>query len=181
MKFFTKKMWLGLQDDEKTDYWERIWKKNIKRYSQYLNKIKPKISSKMFRLFSKHHFNGEYILNINIINKGKAYIQKETKELHLRGGKNEIIIKTLCPTKKIYFFKYKDVRKYIIDYPSNLPLGFDNGCDSWGYDELDYLKDGYFRHEILLHSGATILIEFKQFSYSCTKINKRNKGTFIKV
>ena len=48
---------------------------------------------------------------------------------------------------------------------------FPTGSDDfhhWGYDELSLRGSGIFRHEILFASGATILIDFQQFS--CQKL-----------
>jgi hypothetical protein len=67
----------------------------------------------------------------------------------------------------IYILKYKDIRRCIFDFPSNKPMiSEENSFGTWHCDELTLLKDQWMRHEILLISGATILIEFKRFSYS---------------
>ena len=177
MKYFTKKIWLRLQNDKKSKYWESIWKKNEKLYIKHLKKIKTKLPNKTFQFFAGKHHHGDYILEIKLLNNGTTYYQKETHEFHLLSKKNnplEITLTILCPSDGIYILRYKNIRKFIIDYPTEEPLDFEsnNGIGCWGYDELSYSK-GYFKHEILLHSGSIISLEFKTFNYMKKKPNQR--------
>lgn len=173
MKFFTKKMYLGFQND-RDNYWYKIWKKNLRLYNKHLEKIRYKLSKRVFEFFYHHHRHDDYIVDVNIINNGKAYIQDITNEIHLKNASKRNInidITTLCPTKTFYVLHYREVKRYIIDFPMETSLWIEGPQGyGWAYDELSYSGNGYFRHEILLHSGATILIEFKKFNYSCQKI-----------
>lgn len=178
MQFFKKEMWLGLQDNKRSEYWQKVWNRNIKAYKNHLYKLKPKLGKKNFHFFANHHLSGEYISNINIRNNGKMYFQDITNEINfINNNFNavELNITTVCPKGYFYILKYKNVRRYILDYPSDCPLWFEgkNGLGSWGYDELRYLGTGSFRHEMLLHSGAVIIVEFKSFTYSRTKIESK--------
>lgn len=169
MKYFTKKMWLGLQRDNSSLYWEELWRKNQKLYKAQLARLREKMSTRWFDFFCDYHRHGDHILGINLISHGKIMPACGTNEVsYLYDSSNplEIHITLLCPQKDVYILEYQCVSRYILDYPTETPLCFEGkqGLGSWGYDELSYIKRGVFRHEIMMHSGAIILIEFKKFN-----------------
>ena len=143
-------------------------------YNKSLKKLRKKLSRRNYYFFTDYHRHGDYVLDVSLDNKGDIYFQKESKEFHLqkRVKPINVVINILCPTGYYRVLKYTNVRKYVFDFPSANPLWFNSGDDlgSWGYDELSLSKNGYFRYEILLHSGASILIEFEGFSYSSKKL-----------
>ncbi len=169
MRYFTKKIWLGMSKKESA-YWDNKWKENINKYTEYINKISSRIPKRFYTMYKKEHLNGDNLIDLKIENKGKKYFQKETNEIHLLIKKNEleITINLLCPSKFIYTLKYGKVKGYTLKYPSDNPVPFaeGDGIGSWGYDELELLKDGYLKHEIMFHSGTIIIIVFKIFGYT---------------
>jgi hypothetical protein len=67
-----------------------------------------------------------------------------------------------------YVLEYKQVERIELSFPGDLelfPVGFDPNFGDWGYDELTSPKEKLFRHEILFSSGATITIDFRDFSF----------------
>lgn len=67
-----------------------------------------------------------------------------------------------------YVLEYKNVQRIDVDYPGKLklfPAGFNSNFGDWGYDELTSPEKNLFRHEILFASGATITIDFRDFSF----------------
>jgi len=67
-----------------------------------------------------------------------------------------------------YVLEYDKVDRIDVNYPGDLelfPIGFDSNLGDWGYDELTCPKKNHFRHEILFASGATITIDFRDFTF----------------
>jgi len=175
MKYFTRKLWIALQNDNCSKSTIERWVITNQKYNKDLKKLKRNLSKRNFFFFAEAHRHGDYVINILVENKGKVYYQKETKEYHLLEPAEPInlLIMTLCPKGYYRTLKYINVRKYVFDYPSSQPLWFDSkkALGAWGYDELSR-QNGYMRHEILLHSGTTLLIEFEKFIYSSKRILK---------
>ena len=178
MKYFSKKMWLGLQDEKSSKLWEQKWRQNSQLYINSLRKLRGVISARNYSFFVSGHQHGDYLLSITLINKGKTYRQKETGELHVREITKpvDVEILTLCPTGRILVLKYTNARDVFFDFPSNNPLWFNDskGFGSWGYDEISLAKNKFLVHEILFDSGATIKIKFEKFSYLSRK--SKSKG-----
>ena len=175
MKYFTKKLWLASKKDNCSEKIADQWKKNNQDYDKSLLVFKRKLSKRNFKFFAESHRHGDYVISVHVENRGKIYFQKETKEYHIKEATEPVtlIITLLCPTGNYRSLKYSNLKKYIFDYPSNEPLWFDSKkvLGTWGYDELSLRPNNCFRHEILLHSGTTLFIEFEKFSYVSKKIN----------
>lgn len=171
MRYFTKDMWLGLTNIEEECYWDKKWKRNILKYNQYLKKISTKVPKSFFNLIKSGHLHGDYLLELEIKNViKKVYFQKETKEIHpesIKKGKINININLLCPSKYRKYLEYQDVKRYELEFPSDkpLPLADNDTFGSWGYDEIELLKNGWIKHEIIFHSGATVVIIFRKFKF----------------
>jgi hypothetical protein len=80
------------------------------------------------------------------------------------------VVKQRRITRKCwYILEYKQVERIALNYPGDLklfPIGLDPNFGDWGYDELTSPKEKLFRHEILFASGATVTIDFRDFSFS---------------
>jgi hypothetical protein len=172
MKYFTKEMWLGLQDESKTSSWDKIWEKQIKAYKSNLNKITPQMSKamKIYFIDEDYHSHGDYILGIRVKNNGRIRSgQSELDFIEAKRNTVEICLDILCPEKGLYRLSYRNVKRYFFDWPSDRPLPFNDGDGhgSLGYGEITYLGDGVFRHAMMLHSGGLLEIEF------CTLLYKK--------
>jgi hypothetical protein len=147
-----------------------------------LEKLKTRLPKRAFKFFSDPYFRShDYIVKINIINNGKIrfYPKKIGDKLKFRNKPNgaiDIEFITLCPSGYFSFLKYQDIDKYLVEYPTDKPLRFEGeiGHGSWYEDELIYLGNNTFSHEILMHSGAIIRINFKKFSFKRIKISEAN-------
>lgn len=76
-----------------------------------------------------------------------------------------------------YALEYRNVERVELSFPGKLelfPSGLHPNLGDWGYDELTSPEKKLFRHEILFASGATIVIEFRDFSCR-RKPAKRNR------
>jgi hypothetical protein len=165
MKYFTKELWLRLQDDNDKTILKEIKRKTLE-YRKSFEKLKPFLPHQTFKYFQSHDSHGHYNLDIKINYKGK--LNKQGNEVHFlseKGNKINIEIKVLCPSKSLLLISYKNVNQYTLDYPSEKPLHFDgkNGYDSWAYEEITR-KSGKLIHEILFHSGAVFYIECQSIS-----------------
>jgi hypothetical protein len=77
-----------------------------------------------------------------------------------------------------YVLEYKQVERIELHFPGNVglfPSGFDSNFGDWGYDELTSPGENLFRHEVLFSSGATITIDFRDFSFSRKPVKRRRK------
>jgi hypothetical protein len=83
------------------------------------------------------------------------------------GSQVRLYVLSDCVEQRCYILRYKEVSQIDLSLPGKTILFPSCGDDfnHWGYDELSLRDRGIFRHEILFASGATILIEFQQFSF----------------
>jgi len=67
----------------------------------------------------------------------------------------------------IYTLRYTTLRLCTVDAPAGAPdtEGAPGPLGDWQYDELTDAGEAFFRHEIQFVSGATVLLEFRHFSY----------------
>jgi hypothetical protein len=59
------------------------------------------------------------------------------------------------------------IRRIDVNFPGKVklfPIGMYTNFGDWGYDELTSPEKGFFRHEVLFSSGATITVEFGDIS-----------------
>jgi hypothetical protein len=75
-----------------------------------------------------------------------------------------------------YKLEYRNIERIELDFPGKVglfPIGAQANFGDWGYDELTSTRKEIFRHEILFASGASIAIEFREFSFSRKPVRKR--------
>jgi len=70
---------------------------------------------------------------------------------------------------RLYELEYKQVTRVELNFPGKLelfPVGMFPNFGDWGYDEITLAGKKLFRHEVLFASGATIAVEFQDFTFS---------------
>jgi hypothetical protein len=163
MRYFTKQIWRGLQDERSLGRWARQWDQNSRAYRRQLLRLKGRLGARAFRFFTHHLLHdGRFIC-----------LQVREREVSLPQAsfttKVEIEVMAGTSAATLYRLQYLDVSTIRLDVPSNEPL-FLTGSGArirwWGYDELTAAKGGRLRHEILFDSGSTLLIEFKRFAFT---------------
>jgi hypothetical protein len=170
MRYFTKELWLGYNNqgplDGKTAI--ELGQRNLQEYIKQLEQLRPRLSKQTYRFFKKENLHDGRLL---------AFIAGDAPEHNIQGAKRfdinarntSVMMKVLGQNlDMLYTLKYTKVRKVVFDFPSDEPLFYDEGdhIGDWGYDELTAADDAYLRHEILFASGTIIFLEFKHFAYN---------------
>lgn len=175
MKYFTAQLWSDYNSPLRSvrKKASKQWDRNIKSYDRQLAKFLPKLSRKIQRFFGKVSLHDGGILLISM----GDFLTSLRRRVKFQG--NFLEIKLLHPeSPDLYILRYSEIRNYKIEYSDNSFL-YDqrNVCilGNWGYDELTMTKDKWLKHEILFDSGATVMLEFKHFSYKVKRF-KSKKG-----
>lgn len=172
MKYFTKDMWLGWNRTPKVSRAFAESERTFREYSHQLKQLEPRLSKRNFRFFTKENLHDGRLLTFTV-GDGVAYKVGQTS---FDVNRHDTIVKMSVLGQNLdilYTLTYRNLRRVAFDYPTTTPLFHEVGdhIGDWGYDELTAGDDDYLRHEILFASGTTILIEFKQFSYSREKVS----------
>jgi len=165
MKYFKKEFWAAMNSDNKDEIAkaDADWDRNLADYQKQLEQLRPRLSASASRFFSKVGLHDGTLLSFSL---GDAL--DSTEEIPISRRKTRVRMKvTSGYNGATYTLNYSGIRHIIVDFPSKNPLFYELGGSfgSWGYDELTDAGDGFFRHEILFGSGATITIEFQWFKY----------------
>lgn len=165
MKYFTPKLWADYNSSVRS-VWKKAdkqWGRNVKSYVRQLKKILPKLSRNARRFFGKVDLHDGELLLISmgdILTFLKKWIKVRTNFIEIKVLHSESL--------ELYILSYSGIRNYKIEYSSCSPIYDERDpyiLGDWGYDELTMTKDKWLKHEILFGSGATIILEFKHFSY----------------
>jgi hypothetical protein len=165
MKYYTDELWTNLNSGDKhlAEKASKQWDRNNRLYQKHLNKILPNVPKKAQNFFGKVSLHDGTLLKFSTGDKMK---KGRDGDYFIAGSFAEIEV--LCPRGTyIYTLSYPVIRKCIVDFHSNSPFLPDKEriYEDWGYHEFSLTKDKWMRHEILFSTGATILLEFKRFSY----------------
>jgi hypothetical protein len=167
MKYFKKELWAGVNNEATYKKSYAQWERNLKKYVEQLEKLKSRLSKNASRFFAEESLHDATLIGFTVGDRVGRY-PKDYSSFIKNRLRTTVLIEALTYSQdKIYTLKYTGIRKVSFDFPSSSPLFHDRGgpIDDWGYDELTAAGKEYLRHEILFSSGATILIEFKHFSY----------------
>lgn len=172
MKYFTKEMWRGVNTRSKTRFkkYSNQWDHNGRLYLKQLKSLKNRLGEKNFKYFLNTSLHDGGIISFSV---GQHFTDNLRKTGKSFKKPRAVQIRVLSPDKPIvYVLTYQDVKAVSFDYPTSKPL-FDtnNGFGEWGYDELTLVGD-YLFHEILLNTGATISVKFRNFSYRKVKASR---------
>jgi hypothetical protein len=165
MKYFKKELWAASNSDDGNErkQAEAEWYRKFSEYEKQLEQIRLRLSASASKFFGKVSLHDGTLLSLSV---GDAL--DSTEEIPIRRRKTQMrIIVTSIDNPGTYTLQYSGIRQAVVDFPSATPLFYDLGDSfgDWGYDELTDAGDGFFRHEVLFASGATIAIEFKHFKH----------------
>lgn len=175
MRYFKKELWAGVNNRDTCKKAYAQWQRNLERYIEQLEKLKPRLSKNALRFFTKVSLHDATLLAFTVGDRVGRY-PKNYNSFIKNQLRTSVQIEALnYEQDKIYSLKYTGIKKVVFDYPSATPLFYDRGnpIDDWGYDELTSAGKTYLRHEILFSSGTTVSIEFKHFSYQRTNTGGR--------
>jgi len=160
MRFFTKAMWCGWQESGGLSQEEdRSWSQSLEEYRQQAEHLRHRLPAKAFEFFLDAPTHDGSLRSFCVAQ----------DEIEPWDGSSEaaypvrVDLTMAEESGTVWRVTYRHVRRVVIDYPSNEPLFIigGEGFGDWGYDELTDAGDGFFRHEVLFATGATLLVEFR--------------------
>jgi hypothetical protein len=171
MKFFTKDLWLALQD--RTRNVIPLQEQASRAYRAQLQDLRPRLSRESFQFFLEADVHDGELLGLAIIDGSRpAPLTEPTRPWEtLRNHPIRVKLSVLdAMDKLIWHLSYTTVRRLLVDFPTEQPLFHQdgNGFGDWGYHELTDVGSGFLRHEILFATGAVLLFEFKQVDVTFT-------------
>jgi hypothetical protein len=176
MKYFTPELWISFQ----TPHWEKAtkhWQRRFEAYKKHLAKILPKLNSS-----GRAFFRDALVLHDGTLTRLEVGDRIADPMGAGPRGRNppkaEVRLSVISDRvpQRCYLLRYKSVSRIDLSLPGEVelfPSGKYPNFGDWGYDELSLRRPGVFRHEILFASGATILTEFKQFSFRRMPLTKQ--------
>jgi len=176
MKYSTKEVcFFGINssDTMRRARAERQGQLNYRYYKRQLSRVLQKMAPRYRAFFEdKSQLHDS---NVHQIVFGSTHYAR--KDQHKNKNYVELYV-THCQNGKVYVLRYLNIRKCIFDHPSTQIIYFERNKPllmDWYTDELRITRDGWFIHEIIFSSGATLLIEFERFSYKTGKQDKECK------
>lgn len=176
MKYFTPKLWIAFQGPRRNAAC-RVWDHRFQQYQENLKRILP-----MLRPMARRFFRDAMILHDGTLT--RMELGDDINDIAGRWSRRDIInrrkirvrffvLADVVERRRIigncwYVLEYNRVKRVDVNFPGKLelfPAGFESNFGDWGYDELTCPEKGLFRHEILFSSGATIKIDFHDFSF----------------
>jgi len=132
---------------------EQKWSQNAALYMEQFDKVKENLSRDFLKKYDKYKGFHDFDLKSILVGQDKNSLPKVS-----------IIVTS---NNETFELAYKEVSKIDIQYADeNNTLAFRKGFDTIGYDEFSKINDQILSHEILLSSGATILVHFKRITVS---------------
>jgi hypothetical protein len=148
----------------------KTWDRRLKLYRKSLNKILPEL-----RPPARRFFRDALILHDGTLTRMEVGDRiddiggRATGDLiNLRRVDVRLFVLSNVVNQYCYALEYRKVERVELIFPGKLelfPCGMFPNFGDWGYDELTSPERKLFRHEILFASGATIVIDFRDFSF----------------
>jgi hypothetical protein len=168
MRYFTPQLWIGFNSPRREAAF-KTWDHRFKAYRKSLRKILPGLGSRARRFFrdililhdgTLTRFEvGDRITNPAVeARRGRAIRRRVTVRMYILTFRGD----------RVYVLEYRQVTTVEVHFPGKLelfPVGMYPNFGDWGYDELTAPEKGLFRHEILFASGASIVVEFRDFVF----------------
>jgi hypothetical protein len=178
MRYFTPRLWMAFQGPRRNAAF-KTWDRRLKLYRKSLNKILPQLRPSARRFFRDALILHDGTLTRMEVGDRIADIEgRATRNLvNLRKVDVRLFVLSDVVNQYWYVLEYGNVERVELIFPGKLelfPCGIHPNFGDWGYDELTSPERKLFRHEILFASGATIVIDFRHFSFR-RRPGRRNK------
>lgn len=166
MRYFTKELWSGAQGSGDTEENSNLWDRAIKEYREQLELLRPRVAPPVFDFFSSADIHDGELLEVRVVDGSRPAPIDEPARRWSRPTQFPVRVELSildAYDKLIWELSYSSLRRVVIDYPSAHPLFYSSGdgFGDLGYHELTDAGDGYFRHEVLFATGASLLFEFQ--------------------
>jgi len=171
VKFFTKELWLSAQNPDNLKSYDRDWQRVYEEYRAELETLKPRLASDAYRFFAEADVHDGELLDLVVTDGSRPAPLPEKARPWTEPGNYpvQVRIEVLDSYDKIIWrLRYKNVRRLVVDFPTQEPLFYSagQGFGDWGYHELSDAGGGFLRHEVLFATGASLLFEFKELDVS---------------
>src|SRR6266853_4555318 len=171
VKFFTKELWLSAQNPDNLKAYDRDWQRAYEEYRAELEMLRPRLGSDAHRFFAEADVHDGELLDLVIADGSRPAPLPEKARPWTEPGNYpvQVRIEVLDSYDKLVWrLWYKNVRRLIVDFPTQEPLFYSagEGFGDWGYHELSDAGSGFLRHEVLFATGAILLFEFKELDVS---------------
>lgn len=165
MKYLTKKRWANTRAGE-GDAQAAEWGKALRAYREQLETLRGRFPDPVFAFFDRADIHDGELLHLNIRDGSRPAALEQLPRPWIVPGDHPVraelaILDTY--DRQIWGLRYGAIRRILVDFPSNKPLFYQDG-EGFGdvaCHELSDCGEGFFRHEILFATGATLLVEFK--------------------
>lgn len=157
MKYFTKKLWTGRPANLFTGD-AAGWDKARRAYWKQLAALRPQFPPDVFAFFERADIHEGDLLHVDVADGSRTVPgQPGTHPVRVELALQDVY------DRLAWTLHYASVRRVAIDFPSAAPLAWHegDGFGAIGFHELTGCGGGFYRHEILFASGATLLVEFK--------------------
>jgi hypothetical protein len=151
MRYLTRKRWAGARSDAGGET-GRSWGKALRAYREQLETLRPRFPDEVFAFFDRADIHEGELLHLDIGDGGEPVrVALAIRDVYDRQS---------------WTLEYGAARRAVVDVPAQAPpLPHDGeGFGELACHELTDCGGGYFRHEILFASGATLLFEFREIA-----------------
>jgi hypothetical protein len=154
MRYFTKELWAADQirlGGRNAGHWRMA----LRSYREQLETLRPRLPSQVFAFFDRADIHDGELVHMDVADGSRAAPARHPVRV-------ELAIRDVYD-RLVWTLRYAGIRRVLVDFPSAKPLFHHDGegFGDLGYHELTDGGGGFFRHEILFASGATLLVEFR--------------------
>jgi len=175
MKYLTKKRWAGTQAGDQANAGgadAASWGKALRAYRGQLEAMRPRLPDHVFAFFDRADIHEGELLHLDIRDGSRAAPLDQLPRPWIVPGDHPVRMELAILDvydKQVWTLQYRAIRRILVDFPSQTPLFYQDGegFGDVGCHELTDRGDGFFRHEILFATGATLLVEFKDIDVQC--------------
>jgi hypothetical protein len=165
MKYLTRKRWAGTRTGDKGGN-AATWGKALRAYREQLETMRPRLPDHVFAFFDRADIYEGELLHLDIRDGSRAAPLDQLPRPWTIPGDHPVRVElAILDTydRQAWTLRYTAIRRIVVDFPSDRPLFFNDGegFGDVGCHELTDCGGGFFRHEILFASGATLLFEFR--------------------
>lgn len=176
MKYFTTRLWNGVNNPRTARRVVRQWVRNTRAYQAQLETLLPSFSERNRLFWGKHvyHLHDGTIVQFSV---GDA-VGCDVAKARPRTWRTEVQMKVIdWDHALLCTLRYGEIQSVTFSARREEPR-IQSIFDDWGYSELTRHPKGWLKHTILCSSGAEIEIVFNRFQYRRNRMwSKRTRRT----
>lgn len=166
MKYLTKKRWATIRAAAGGPA-AASWGKALRAYREQLETLRARLPEHVYAFFDRTDIHDGELLQLDIRDGSRPAPLDQLPRPWIVPGDHPVRVElAILDTydKVVWTLKYASIRRILLDFPSDKPLFYQDGegFGDVGVHELSDCGEGFFRHEILFATGATLLVECKE-------------------